>query len=51
LFLDVVGPAGVFVTDSKLRRMREAKLRADLTDVAAAAARQESGLDARSGLP
>jgi uncharacterized membrane protein len=50
-YLDVVGAAGVFVTDKKLRTMREAKLRADLTDVAAAAARQESGLGARSGLP
>lgn len=50
-YLDVVGAAGVFVSDSKLRHMREAKLRADLTDVAGAAARQESGLHARSGLP
>lgn len=33
LYLDVVGVVGVFVSDSKIRAMRQAKLRADLTDV------------------
>jgi ribosome-associated toxin RatA of RatAB toxin-antitoxin module len=32
-YLDVVGVAGVFVSDAKIRGMRQAKLRADLTDV------------------
>ena len=40
LYLEVVGLPGWFVSDSKLRGMREAKLRADLTDVARAFARQ-----------
>jgi carbon monoxide dehydrogenase subunit G len=34
LHLDVVGPAGWVMSDAKLRTMREAKLRADLEDVA-----------------
>lgn len=34
LYMDVVGPVGWFVSDSKVRAMREAKLRADLGDVA-----------------
>lgn len=34
LYLDVVGVAGVFVTDRKLRKLRRAKLAADLADVA-----------------
>jgi hypothetical protein len=38
-YLDVVGAPGLFVGDGKLRNMREAKLRADLNDVATAAAR------------
>jgi ribosome-associated toxin RatA of RatAB toxin-antitoxin module len=33
LYLDVVGVAGVFVSDAKIRRMRDAKLRADLNDL------------------
>jgi hypothetical protein len=33
LYLDAVGVARMFVTDAKLRVMREAKLRADMTDV------------------
>jgi ribosome-associated toxin RatA of RatAB toxin-antitoxin module len=33
LYLDVVGVAGVFVSDARIRGMRQAKLRADLTDV------------------
>jgi uncharacterized protein YndB with AHSA1/START domain len=33
LYLDVVGVTGVFVSDSKLRGMREAKLRADGNDL------------------
>jgi uncharacterized membrane protein len=31
-YLDVVGAAGLFVSDGKLRGMRQAKLRADLND-------------------
>lgn len=50
-YLDVVGAPGLFVTDKKLRHMREAKLRADLEDVVKAAARQEIGLGEHSGLP
>jgi len=34
LYMDVVGIPGVFVRDSTIRAMRQAKLRADLTDVA-----------------
>ena len=34
LYMDVVGLAGVFVRDASIRAMRQAKLRADLTDVA-----------------
>jgi uncharacterized membrane protein len=34
LYLDVVGVPGMFVRDSTLRSMRQAKLRADLMDVA-----------------
>jgi len=41
LYLDVVGLAGVFVSDAKLRKMRQAKLRADLTDVARRFARPQ----------
>ena len=33
LYLDVVGVVGVFVSDAKIRRMRDAKLRADLNDL------------------
>jgi uncharacterized membrane protein len=33
LYMDVVGVPSVFVSDSKIARMREAKLRADLTDL------------------
>jgi hypothetical protein len=33
LFLDVVGVPSLFVKESKLREMREAKLRADMADV------------------
>ena len=33
LYLDVVGAPGVFVRDSKIRDMRQAKLRADIQDV------------------
>jgi hypothetical protein len=33
LYLDVVGLARLFVSDDKLQEMREAKLRADMTDV------------------
>jgi carbon monoxide dehydrogenase subunit G len=50
-YLDVVGVASVFVGDAKLRNMREAKLRADLTDVTRAVSRQEIGLREHSGLP
>lgn len=34
LYMDVVGVTGLFVTDKKIRKMRQAKLRADLEDVA-----------------
>jgi len=34
LYLDVVGLGSLFVSDAKLRGVREAKLRADLTDLA-----------------
>lgn len=34
LYMDVVGVAGVFISDKKIRTMRQAKLRADLDDVA-----------------
>jgi uncharacterized membrane protein len=34
LYMDVVGATGIFVTDKKIRKMRQAKLRADLEDVA-----------------
>jgi uncharacterized membrane protein len=34
LYMDVVGGVGIFVTDKKIRKMRQAKLRADLEDVA-----------------
>lgn len=51
LHLEVVGIGRLFVGDAKLRHMREAKLRADLGDVATALARQESGPGAHSGLP
>jgi uncharacterized membrane protein len=50
-YLDVVGVAGVFVTDSKLRHMREAKLRADLQDVVSALSRQEIGAREHSAVP
>jgi uncharacterized membrane protein len=33
LYMNVVGAAGVFVSDGKLRKMRQAKLRADLGDI------------------
>ena len=33
LYMDVVGLPGLFIGDSKVRSMREAKLRADMTDV------------------
>jgi uncharacterized membrane protein len=33
LYMDVVGIPGLFVSDDKIARMREAKLRADLTDL------------------
>lgn len=33
LYLDVVGVPGLFVSDAKIKRMRQAKLRADLTDL------------------
>lgn len=33
LYVDVVGSAGWFVSDSRIKRMRHAKLRADLRDV------------------
>lgn len=33
LYMDAVGLAALFVSDSKIRKMRQAKLRADLTDV------------------
>jgi hypothetical protein len=33
LYMDVVGAPSVFVSDSKIRSMRQAKLRADMTDV------------------
>jgi hypothetical protein len=32
-YLDVVGPGALFVSNAKLKRMRHAKLRADLSDV------------------
>jgi uncharacterized membrane protein len=50
-YLDVVGPTSIFVRGGKLRKMREGKLRADLTDVARMATRQEIGLRSRSGIP
>lgn len=34
LYMDVVGAAGVFVSDKRIRNMRQQKLRADLEDVA-----------------
>ena len=34
LYMDVVGVTGIFVTDKKIRKMRQAKLRTDLEDVA-----------------
>lgn len=34
LYMDVVGVVGVFVSDGKIRSMRQAKLRADLEDLA-----------------
>ena len=34
LYMDVVGAVGLFVTDKRIRKMRQAKLRADLEDVA-----------------
>jgi uncharacterized membrane protein len=34
LYMDVVGAAGIFVTDRRIRKMRQAKLRADLEDLA-----------------
>ena len=40
LYLEVVGLPGWFVSDSKLRGLREAKLRADLTDLARAFAQR-----------
>ena len=33
LYLDIKGPAALFVSDSKIKRMRHAKLQADLSDV------------------
>lgn len=33
LYLDIVGPASLFVSDAKIKRMRHAKLRSDLSDV------------------
>ena len=33
LYMDVVGLPSLFITDSKIRSMRQAKLRADMTDV------------------
>jgi carbon monoxide dehydrogenase subunit G len=33
LFMDVVGVPGLFIGDAKVRAMRQAKLRADITDV------------------
>jgi hypothetical protein len=33
LYLDVKGPAALFVSDAKIKRMRHAKLQADLSDV------------------
>lgn len=33
LYLDVVGVTGIFVSDSKIRGMRQAKLRSDLNDL------------------
>ena len=35
LYMDVVGMPGLFIRDSTIRDMRQAKLRADLTDLAA----------------
>lgn len=34
LYMDVVGVTGIFVTDKKIRKMRQAKVRTDLEDVA-----------------
>jgi hypothetical protein len=34
LYMDVLGPTGWLVSDKKIRRMRQDKLRADLEDVA-----------------
>ena len=34
LYMDVVGAVGLFVTDKKIRKMRQAKLRTDLEDLA-----------------
>jgi uncharacterized membrane protein len=34
LYMDVVGAVGIFVTDKRIRKMRQAKLRADLEDIA-----------------
>lgn len=33
LYLDILGPASLFVSDAKIQRMRHAKLRSDLSDV------------------
>lgn len=33
LYLDVKGPASLFISDAKIKRMRHAKLQADLSDV------------------
>jgi carbon monoxide dehydrogenase subunit G len=33
LYLDIKGPAALFVSDAKIKRMRHAKLQADLSDV------------------
>ena len=35
LYMDVVGAPGLFVRDKQIREMRQAKLRADLNDIAA----------------
>lgn len=34
LYMDVVGVVGLFITDKRIRKMRQNKLRADLDDVA-----------------
>lgn len=33
LYMNVVGVPGLFISDSKIRKMRQAKVRADMTDV------------------